>query len=69
MKNLTDNSPGVKLHLSFLKWNLGVGEKTSNAAVWVDLGRYSLVIKISKQVLSYFDRLGYQDIQTSIELL
>ena len=61
VKNFKDNSPGVqlpsiakdpieKLHLSFLKWNLGVGRKTSNAAVWSDSGRYPLVIEISKQV-------------------
>ena len=52
VKNLTDNSPGVelpaiakdpieKLYLYFLKWNLGVGRKTS---------------KIYMQVLSYFNR-------------
>ena len=68
VKNLTDGSPGAKLpvlakdpieglHLSFLKWNLGVGKKTSNAAVWGDSGRYPLVIKISKQVFNYFSRL------------
>ena len=37
--------------------NLGEGRKTSNAAVWCDPGRYPLVIKISKQVFSYFNRL------------
>ena len=46
VKNLTDNSPGVqlpaitkdpieKLQISLLKWNLGVGIKTANAAVGV----------------------------------
>ena len=45
VKNLTENATGSllkssakdpieRIHLSFLKWNLGVGSKTSNAAIW-----------------------------------
>ena len=68
VKNLTENVSGTRLsaiakdplerlHLAFLKWNLGVGRRTSNAAVWGDTGRNPLAIKISKQVFSYFARL------------
>ena len=68
VKNLTKSKPGQhlpaiakdpieRIHLSFLKWNIGVGKKTSNAAVWGDTGRYPLVIELSKQALSYFNRL------------
>ena len=68
VKNLTENATGSlltpaakdpieRIHLSFLKWNLGVGSKTSNAAVWGDTGRHPLVVKVSKQVLSYFERV------------
>ena len=68
VKNLTENVSGTRLsaiakdplerlHLAFLKWNLGVGRRTSNAAVWGDTGRNPLAIKISKQVFSYFTRL------------
>ena len=68
VKNLTENSTGIhlqaiakdpneRIHLSFLKWNLGIGRKTSNAAVSGDSGRVPLVIQISKQVFSYFERV------------
>ena len=68
VKNLTENKPThqlssiakdplEQLHLSFLKWNLGVGRKTSNAAVWGDTGRHPLAIEVSKQVFSYYERL------------
>jgi hypothetical protein len=42
--------PLEKLHLAFLKWNLGVGRKTSNAAVWGDTDRYPLAIEACEQV-------------------
>ena len=57
----TARDPLEKLHLSFLKWTLGVGRKTSNASVWGDTGRCPLVIKASKQVFGYFDRLEQMD--------
>ena len=49
--------PLEKLHLTFLKWTLGVNRKTSNAAVWGDCGRYPIAIELTKQVFSYYDRL------------
>ena len=49
--------PLERLHLSFLKWTLGVNKYTSNAAVWGDSGRHPLVITHAKQVFSYMERL------------
>ena len=80
IKNLTENNssqhlsaiakdPLENLHLSFLKWNLGVGKKTSNAAVWGDCGRYPLVIELSKQVLNYYDRLKNMSLNNSDTLV
>ena len=68
VKNLTENTlakqlqniakdPVERLHLSFLKWSLGVSKNTSNAAVWGDSGRFPLLVVMSKQVLNYFERL------------
>ena len=79
-KNLTENNSGQhlsaiakdpleNLHLSFLKWNLGVGRKTSNAAVWGDCGRYPLVIELFKQVLNYYDRLKNMSLNNSDTLV
>ena len=48
MANSTSD-PIEKLHLSFLKWTLGVPKGTSNAAVYGDTGRIPLVLSILKQ--------------------
>ena len=67
-RNMIEHSPGnrlsviakdplERLHLTFLKWLLGVSRKTSNAAVWGDCGRYPLAVQISKQAFKYYDRL------------
>ena len=40
------------LHLTFLKWTLGVYRKTSNASVWGDCGKYPLTLE-----LCYYERL------------
>ena len=76
VKSLTENSAGSlltsaakdpieRIHLSFLKWNLGVGSRTSNASVWGDTGRHPLLVKVSKQVFSYLERL--KDMSTNNE--
>ena len=46
-----------KLHLSFLKWALGVHRKASNIGVWGDTGRLPLVYQSIKLSLNYFKRL------------
>ena len=53
--------PLEQLHLTILKWSLGVNRKTSNAAIWAECGRYPLAILVSKQVFNYFDRLHMLD--------
>ena len=49
--------PIEKMHLTFLKWILGVKRSTSNVAVWGETGRYPLAIMVIKQVLQYSNRL------------
>ena len=46
-----------KLHLKFLKWTLRVHKKCSNLACYGDSGRYPLAVKLSKQFVSYYNRL------------
>ena len=53
--------PLEKLHLSLLKWTMGVNKYTSNAAVWGDCGRYPLAVELSKLVFSYRERLELMD--------
>ena len=53
--------PLEKLHLRFLKWTLQVHRKCSNLACYGDSGRFPLVIQLSKQVISYFNRLHALD--------
>ena len=61
MANSTSD-PLEKLHLSFLKWTLGVPKGTSNAAVYYsDTGRIPLVLSILKQFVNFFNRLSLLD--------
>ena len=57
MTNITAD-PIEKLHLSFLKWTLGVPKQTSNAAVYGDTGRIPAVLCLLKQLINYFNRLS-----------
>jgi hypothetical protein len=57
--------PLEKVHLSFLKWTLGVGKYTSNAAVWGDTGRYPLAFELMQQAFSYFQRIQQLDTDNS----
>ena len=49
--------PAEQLHLSFLKWSLGVGKRTSNAPTWGDTGRIPVIITTLKQTFGYIKRL------------
>ena len=49
--------PTEKLHISILKWTMGVSKYTSNAAVWGDFGRVPVLIRSTKQVINYMNRL------------
>ena len=68
---IISRDPIEKLHLSFLKWTLGVivNNKTSNAAVWGDTGRFPLVVTLAKQVLKYHNRLQSMDHSNSNSLV
>ena len=54
-----------KLHIHFCKYILGVHKRSSNFAVFSELGRYSLQISILLSTLSYWHRLK----NTNTELL
>ena len=47
-----------KIHLSFLKWALGVHRKTSNIGVWGESGRYPLIYQSIRLTLNYYNRLS-----------
>lgn len=49
--------PLERIHLTFLKWTLGVGKRTSNAAIWGDTGRLPLALSQIKHVFQYAWRL------------
>ena len=46
-----------KIHLSFLKWALGVHKKTSNVGVWGESGRYPLIYQSVQLTLNFYKRL------------
>ncbi len=46
-----------KVHLSFLKWALGVHRKASNVGVWGESGRYPLIYQSIRLTLNYYKRL------------
>ena len=50
--------PMESLHLSFLKWTIGVSKRCSNTAVWGDCGRYPLGVTLIKQLLNFYNRLN-----------
>ena len=56
LKKISQDSLG-RVHFSFLKWTLGVGKYTSNAAVWGESGRQTLAIEVSEQMYSNHQRL------------
>ena len=57
--------PIERLHLSFLKWTMGVNKYTSNAAVWGDTGRHPLALVLTKQVFAYLHRVQQMDTDDS----
>ena len=46
-----------KVHLSFLKWALGVHKKASNVGTWGESGRYPLIYQSIRLTLNYYKRL------------
>ena len=61
--------PIQRLHLSFLKWTMGVNKYTSNAAVWGDTGHHPLAIVLTKQVFAYLHRVQQMDTDDSPALV
>ena len=61
--------PIERLHLSFLKWTMGVNKYTSNAAVWGDTGRNPLALVLTKQVFAYLHRVQQMDTDVSPALV
>ena len=70
IKHITSNPPNTqnfiskinrstseKVHLSFLKWALGVHKKASNVGVWGETGRYPLIYQSIRLTLNYYKRL------------
>ena len=49
--------PPERLHLAMLKWTMGVGKYTSNAAVWGDFGRHPVLVNSIRQIFNYMNRL------------
>ena len=59
-QNLTkklSNLPCEKVHLSFLRWALGVHRKSSTIGMWGDTGRYPLLYQTIKLTLDYYKRI------------
>ena len=46
-----------KVHLSFLRWALGVHRKSSTIGIWDETGRFPLVYQALRLSLNYFKRL------------
>jgi len=61
--------PAEKVHIKFLKWVLQVNKKCSNAACYGDTGRYPLLIKLTKQISSYYTRLYMMDVNDENNLV
>ena len=70
IKHLSSNTPNLKnfiskinraesekVHLSFLKWSLGVHKKASNIGIWDETGRYPLIYQSIRLTLNYYNRL------------
>ena len=52
-----NRSISEKVHLSFLKWSLGVHRKASNVGVWGETGRYPIIYQAIRLTLNYYKQL------------
>ena len=50
-------TPCERVHLSFLRWSLGVHKKSSTIGLWGESGRFPLIYQSIKLTLSYFKRI------------
>ena len=46
------------VHISFLRWALGVHKKSSLIGIWGETGRYPLIYQQIKLTLKYFERIN-----------
>ena len=53
--------PMENLHLSLLKWTLGVRKKTTNIPMWGDSGRSPIGVQMIKMLIDYHNRLAQLD--------
>ena len=58
LKDMYANSPLEKLNVHMCKYALGVGKKTTNMAVYGELGRYPLYIDTVMAIVKYWLRLS-----------
>ena len=58
--------PSEKIHLSFLKWALGVHRKASNVGTWGESGRFPLIYQCIKSTLNYYDRINKMEPNTFV---
>ena len=63
------SDPLERLHISVLKWTLGLPKRTSNASVWGDTGRHPLALKLSKLTIDYLNKLILLDNEDSEKLV
>jgi hypothetical protein len=56
-KNFQINSAIEKLHLKFCKRVLGVNPKSTNMAIYAELGRTPLIVQIAKLAVKYWFRI------------
>ena len=55
-----------KVHLSYLKWALGVHRKASNIGVWGESGRYPLTYEAIRLTLNYLKRISIANHNTLV---
>ena len=71
IRNTLATDPIERLHLSLLKWTLGVSKYmyTSNTTNWGDTGRHSMIISLTKLIFIYLGRLQKMDEDNSQALV
>jgi len=61
-------APLERVHLSFIKWALGVHRKASNVGVWGETGRYPLIYEAIRLTLNYLHRIQYHNKNSLVHL-
>ena len=61
--------PMENLHLSLLKWTLGVRRRTANIPIWGDTGRCPIGMEMTKLLVDFFNRLVLLDTADSPQIV